>query len=488
MYPKINIASTPPKSINSVVIYLFLAEIRKGMGIPYYFASLLKAHKSAVQKCRLRRDCDVLAIDFNCLIHRYLDDANPVDSILGAIQRILDEIVNAKQIYIGSDGLAPYAKIVQQRYRRFRATVGPSVFDRNQISPGTPYMKELETAVRARFPSAVVAGTDQPGEGEHKLFAWMKALPAHQRRSIVVYGLDADLILLSLSQKDLSDPHNLFLLRESAEFKDLTPDRSGFCTLDVWKLASTLPIPFDAYIRLCILCFGNDFLPNLALFSLREEGHSRALHLYKRAGSPNLATDAGLRTFLTVAASEETRGLSDRITARRVPSEASIVTPDASHLEERVAVHLFDGNRNWEHISSSFWRTYTWTLQYFLTNRVPDWTWVYPYAEAPLVQTLLRYPIQTMLVPGETTPSFSISDQLACILPSSSLTTAGSTPRYADEYYTEEIDTRIPFMRRFRWESDPLISIPWHPSEKLTKTTRWVPPSVPGTAEVVLGS
>ncbi len=453
------------------------------MGIPYYFASLLKAHKSAIQKCRMRRDCDVLAIDFNCLIHRYLDEANPVASVVAAVRVILDEVVNAKHIYIGSDGLAPYAKIVQQRYRRFRAGPTDAVFDRNQISPGTPYMKDLETAIRAHVPNATVSGTDSPGEGEHKLFAWMKTLPASQRRSIVVYGLDADLILLSLSQKELSDPHNLFLLRESVEFKDLSPDRSGFCTLDVWKLAATLPVPFDAYIRLCLLCFGNDFLPNLSMFSLREDGHSRAMHLYKRAGYPNLATEAGLRTFLTLAASEETKVLSDRVQGRGVPYECSIVTSDASHLEERIAVHLMDGTRAWDHVSACFWRTYTWTLQYFLTNRVPDWTWVYPYAEAPLVQTLLRYPIQTMLVPGAPSPSFTITDQLACILPSKSLTTAGSTSVYADEYYTEEVDTRVPFMRRFRWESDPWMSIPWHPSEKLTKATRWVPTGV-GTGGV----
>lgn len=451
------------------------------MGIPYYFASLLKAHKNTIQTCRMRRDCDVFAVDFNCLIHRYLDEANPVQSVVTALQTILSEIVNPRQIYIASDGLAPYAKIVQQRYRRFRAQVTTSTFDRNQISPGTPYMKELEAALRAQIPRAIVSGTNEPGEGEHKVFGWLKTIPTIDRRSVVVYGLDADLILLSLSQKDLSTPHNFFLLRESAEFKDVAPDRSGFCTMDVWKLATVLPLPLDTYLRLGVLCFGNDFMPNLALFSLREQGHDRSIHVYKKAGSPNLATEVGLRAFLRAAAAEETSFLVDRCSKRGIPYESCLVTPDASHLEERMAVHLFDGNRNWEHIASCFWRTYTWTLQYFFTNRVSDWTWVYPYAEAPLVQTLLRYPIQTMLVPGASTPPFKIADQLRCILPSSSLTKAGGTPVYADEPYDEDVDTRIPWMRRFRWESDPLISVPWHPSEKLTKTTRWSPSTEVGT-------
>jgi 5'-3' exonuclease len=458
------------------------------MGIPYFFASLLKAHKSAIQRCRIRRDCDVLAVDFNCLIHRYLDEGRPIESVVEALATLLEEVVNPTRMYIAFDGLAPYAKIVQQRYRRFRQSTTSEVFDRNQISPGTPYMRDLAEAVRARFPSATVSGTEFPGEGEHKLFAWMKTLPADRRRSVVIYGLDADLILLSLSQKELSHPHNMVLLRESAEFKDLAPDRSGFCTMDVWKLASVLPIPLDAYLRLCVLCFGNDFMPNLALFSLREDGHGRAIHLYKRAGYPNLSTEAGIRTFLTTAIADESRFLVDRVAARGIPYESSIVTPDLTHVEERMSVHLFDGNRNWEHIASCFWRTYTWTLQYFMTNRVPDWEWVYPYAEAPLLQTLLRYPIQVMLVPGPTVPTYTIADQLQCILPSKSLGTANGTVAYPDEYYREEEDMRIPWMRRFTWESDPWMSIPWHPSVKSARISRWVPTAVPGISAGAPGS
>lgn len=452
------------------------------MGIPYFFASLLKAHKSAIQRCRIRRDCDVFAVDFNCLIHRYLDESRPIESVVEALAVIVDEIVNPSQMYIAFDGLAPYAKIVQQRYRRFRHSVSDATFDRNQISPGTPYMRDLEAALRARFPAAVLSGTEFPGEGEHKIFAWMKTLPPQQRRSAVIYGLDADLILLSLSQKELSHPHNMMLLRESAEFKELAPDRSGFCTMDVWKLANVLPIPLDAYLRICVLCFGNDFMPNLALFSLREDGHGRAMHLYKRAGYPNLATEAGLRKFLVTAAADESKFLVDRVAARDIPYESSIVTPDMTHVEERMSVHLFDGNRNWNHIASCFWRTYTWTLQYFMTNRVPDWEWVYPYAEAPLIQTLLRYPIEVMRVPGAAAPTYSVADQLQCILPSSSLTTARGVVAYPDEYYNEETDMRIPWMRRFTWESDPWMSVPWHPSVKSARTTPWVPIAVPGTA------
>ena len=92
------------------------------MGIPYYFASLLKSHKGIIQALKKGElfETDVFAIDFNCLIHRYLKDEDPINSILNALDHILQTVCKAKTIIIAVDGLVPYAKIVNQRYRRMR--------------------------------------------------------------------------------------------------------------------------------------------------------------------------------------------------------------------------------------------------------------------------------------------------------------------------------------------------------------------------------
>lgn len=444
------------------------------MGIPYYFASLVRSHKTVVQACRTKLEVDILAIDFNCLIHRYLDDRNPIESILAAIAKILNDICHVrKKVYIGADGLAPYAKIVNQRQRRFKQVVEESIFDRTQISPGTPYMTELMVAVKARFPDVHVSGTEDPGEGEHKLFNWLKNIPTQDRRSIVIYGLDADLILLSLMQKELSNPHSMWLLREAQEFKDMSPDRSGFCTMSIWKLSELLPLPLDQYIRLCTLCFGNDFMPNLAMFSLREDGHTRAIHLYKECGKPDITTEPGLMVFLRHCATKEVSILKDRVEKRGMPFEKSIVSGDNTQIEERVAVHLLDGCRSMEKVSQAFWKTYFWSVRYFVTNDPVDWSWVYPYPEAPLLSTLVRYPIYFYI---ETVPrTYSIQDQLQTILPTKSLAKTVYKSKYVDEYYNEETETRIPWMKRFAWETDPYISIPWSPSGKLTLTKRFLP-------------
>ena len=140
------------------------------MGIPFYFASLIRSHKGLTKIVKEKLNVNILGIDGNCLIHRYLKAQEPVKSVLDAIVHITTEICVANKVLIAMDGLVPYAKIVQQRYRRMRIKEDTEPFDRNQISPGTPYMKELEAGIRSRFPHFILSSTLEPGEGEHKLF------------------------------------------------------------------------------------------------------------------------------------------------------------------------------------------------------------------------------------------------------------------------------------------------------------------------------
>jgi 5'-3' exonuclease len=352
------------------------------------------------------------------------------------------------------DGLVPYAKIVQQRYRRFRIPEGNNpVFDRNQISPGTPYMKELDLAVRARFPQAIVSSTDLPGEGEHKLFAWLKTLPPAERANTVIYGLDADLILLSLAQEQLC---SLSLLRENQNFQSKA---EGYSTLNISDLARKLPMNPHQYVALCVLCFGNDFMPPIGMFSLREGGHDRALECYRQAGEPDLLTARGRQIFMQTGRTQEMKVYTDRMKGRDNPGEKAIFSADGQHFEARYNLHILDGTTNIAQVVQSFWKTFNWTLHYFFENECLDWNWVYPYPEAPLVQQLVRYeeiPIQWSASP----PNFTVTKQLQFILPHDSLRRAKKRVMFPDEMYNEQMDTRIPWMRRYAWECEPRISLP----------------------------
>lgn len=398
------------------------------MGIPFYVASLLRTHKHIERKCgNAPLEVDVLGIDFNCFLHKYLRPENPVGSIVVALHTLLTKTVHAKRVLIAFDGLVPVAKMVQQRYRRMRIAE-PGGFDKHQISPGTPFMRQLARTIRFLHPELEVSDTLEPGEGEHKIFTWARSIDPADRKSICIYGLDADLVLIAVAQRDLGD---LTILRETDE---------GFSTLSISALSKVLPLDPEVYVKMSLMCFGNDFLPNLAMFSLREDGYGRAIYYATRNDAP-----------------KDERKI---LMKRAKDTERRIVSPDGHALEARVGVHLMDGVLDWAPVCTAFWKTYEWVYQYFTTSVVPDWEWVYPYPEAPLLETLDAYDRPSEVTWDAPTPTLTVEDQLRFILPEASLRTAGLEPITPDELYDEATESRHPWMRRYTWECDPWVSLP----------------------------
>jgi len=152
-----------------------------------------------------------------------------------------------KLLYMAIDGVAPRAKMNQQRSRRFRSARdaaearsaalrrGEPVpegepFDSNCITPGTEFMarlsEHLQFFVRRQQShdpvwqrmTVILSGHEVPGEGEHKIMEhirWTRVQPdspPNQRHCL--YGLDADLIMLALVSHE---PH-FCLLREVVKF------------------------------------------------------------------------------------------------------------------------------------------------------------------------------------------------------------------------------------------------------------------------------
>ena len=432
------------------------------MGIPFYFASLAKQHKHIITVVKHVLEVDVFVIDFNCLIHRYLIDTNPYQSVIRALAHILEKVCRAKQVIIAMDGLVPYAKIVQQRYRRMR--IGEKgVFDRNQISPDTPYMRELESLLKQTFPNVIISGTQIPGEGEHKMIHELNKLKKNQRNTICIYGLDADLILISLQHSGLSKPNGMFLLRESAEFNDPSLKQSEFSVLSVWNLKKELPIEIDQYVALGIMCFGNDFMPSLGMFSLREDGYKRALEVFAEAKQPNLLTSEGRQTFLKVAAQKEMNVLKQRISLRKRPEEKAILGKSESMFSRKYGLSILDGVSNMKPVVEAYWKTFHWTLYYFRTGHPPNWFWTYPYSDAPLIVDILSFEESSELPKKDLT--FNVTQQLQFIMPVKSLRAAKRRVMFPDELHSE---TRNTWMKKHDWEMRPRISLPWNPEYSLT--------------------
>ena len=433
------------------------------MGIPFYFASLSKSHKGIIQAIK-QIDVDVFVIDFNCLIHRYLKDEDPITSVIEALEYINNTFCKSRLLIIAMDGLVPYGKIVQQRYRRMRIKE-EGIFDRNQISPDTPYMRDLEQVLKSRFPYAIINGTKLPGEGEHKMIIELQKLPENRRKSICIYGLDAELILIALQHHRLSQPNQMFLLRESSEFNDPKLKSAEFATLNIWNLFEQLPLDIEQYIALSILCFGNDFMPNLAMFSLREGGYERALDMYLKSGNPNLLTLEGRKTFFKYCSLHEMNVLVECIQRRKRPEEKALLGKDNSLFLKKYRLHILDGVKNIQPVVESYWKTFHWTQYYFKNSKPKNWSWSYPYSDAPLIQDIVQYNECNI---EEEPLNFTVTKQLQFIMPSKSLRKARRLVLFPDELHSE---TRNPWMKRHDWEMKPRISLPWNPKDKLTSVS-----------------
>ena len=218
------------------------------MGVPGFFAWLLRQYKNntiILQSLPDDVNVDVLYIDANCLFHPQcfkLLASYPEWNDVGLlhnkmIKRILNYITylkdytNPKEMFISVDGVAPMAKMNQQRLRRYRSIDDmiakeqrkikhgkhvPNRWSNTVITPGTEFMELLHNAlvnyigkekkIKMRYSSF-----HSKGEGEHKILADIRTrIDAEPDSVFTVYGLDADLIFLSLA----SQKKNMYLLRE----------------------------------------------------------------------------------------------------------------------------------------------------------------------------------------------------------------------------------------------------------------------------------
>jgi hypothetical protein len=249
-------------------------------GIPKLFRWLVDLYPPVVDSIeKADLNVDNFYLDMNGIIHPCthandgklvkLDEQQMFLRIFLYTDRLYKLIKPKKLLYLAVDGVAPRAKMNQQRSRRYRAgkereaiiadyveregknskMISKSSFDSNCITPGTDFMYRLGIAFRRWIDykmkhdpfwinngaeQIVFSGCDIPGEGEHKIMDRIRLDQARdptyrgQQLRHCMYGLDADLIMLSL----VSHEPNFVLLREkvlpaSASKKDaldLTPE------------------------------------------------------------------------------------------------------------------------------------------------------------------------------------------------------------------------------------------------------------------------
>ena len=366
--------------------------------------SLDKAEANAKEESRDPVQwCDHLYLDLNGIVHPccHPEDGQPLpkdeDEMLTRVEAHLDRLMELmrprKFVYFALDGVAPRAKMNQQRTRRYvgaqeraesqaveqemreemvregRAPpeAAAQKWDHNVITPGTEFMRKLATYLRgycarraAKHPrwskiSFALSDATVPGEGEHKIVNYVRALRQQQgydpKTRHCIVGEDADLIMLSLALHE----ENFCVLRKRMKWDapDLDQDVAaevggsgnpsmnwalgqdeqgipdaapygfhlvqidvlrGYLKASLGDTPLTKRVPpaqaadyhervIDDFVFLCFFC-GNDFLPHLPSFDIREGALDVIFELYRRRQNTQQLGDALLTNAGTIIPSK----------------------------------------------------------------------------------------------------------------------------------------------------------------------------------------
>jgi 5'-3' exoribonuclease 1 len=264
------------------------------MGIPSYFSYVLRNHFKIIRPLRQVK-CSLLLIDANSLIYDavYEQSTNLKETVYLKIIELRNK-VNAQSVFVAFDGVAPLAKMKQQKQRRYksflmRTLLKKTSWNTNAITPGTPFMNELDAylTIKMKEENIRYSGPNEVGEGEQKLFHYARQNPCP---NLFVYGLDADLIMLSLLH--LRHSPTIYLYRETRHFsymKGIKATEDYVFSVDemalqicqeMYQNTTEQTKAIDHYCFLCFLC-GNDFLPHFPSIQIRNEGIPYLLQIFQ---------------------------------------------------------------------------------------------------------------------------------------------------------------------------------------------------------------
>jgi 5'-3' exonuclease len=302
------------------------------MGIPSYYRQLVQSVPGLLEKLNQHnslRWCHHLWIDFNCIIYHCIHrpgmpsltecgskeayEERLIEEVIAYLDYIIDIARPKETVYIAVDGVVPAAKRRQQRMRRWitQTNGDEPAWNKNAITPGTEFMNTLSSkldiyiAKREFLHPKVhwrVSGPNEPGEGEHKIMKQLRLLPSIDYNVHFIYGLDADLILLTILHCAVYHPAESFFLYREDLGKDNqivynNPSAEGRAQESLIIFSIELLMKHIAERRAKVLdmkqtwiawmidyvfimsLLGNDFVPSYITASFKDDGHNIIMRL-----------------------------------------------------------------------------------------------------------------------------------------------------------------------------------------------------------------
>ena len=507
------------------------------MGIPSYYKKLVDTLPGLISKKCDEGAIQWLFMDFNCLIYHclYRSDTPPFpgptqqeewetqlcECVINYCLKVIKEVNPERGVYIAIDGVVPMAKMRQQRLRRFKSSWASNnteaTWDRNSITPGTAFMKKLrnhlETMIKkhGKKTTWTLSSSDEPGEGEHKIISqWRNG--SNYKGNFAVYGLDADLIILSILGRETEQLNNkVWLFREEVNAGKITYDENGEEVFEWFSINALRDWRgFDDVQQKAFIlnyCFamsvlGNDFLPSSLGLKIRDDGHSELLEIIQTltTNDTNLIDPetltisfSGLKTlFATLAVDEEIRiqkFINKKLMmGRNIEQDKELGENNwpLAHIEESTLIQAKVLVPSWKEIyMNNFFNGFTynknninrvckeylygiqWIWAYYTGNlEQVCFNWFYPFNLPPLWYWLRNYTVLPTFPDKVLVRATDIRpvEQLALVLPleSWSLIPRGPEkmlPQLAPQFFPSKFSFES-VGKRYFWECESMIPLP----------------------------
>jgi 5'-3' exonuclease len=466
------------------------------MGIPSYFVHIVKTYPTIIKEFVPNKiQIDNFYLDSNSIIYDAIKnnaykkgdtafESKVIQWICDKLLYYINLINPEKKVLIAFDGVAPLAKLDQQRNRRYNTwfvnnflekaeNEKKELWDTTAITPGSNFMKTLSNTIKLFFKDKlpkldiIISSSEHNGEGEHKIYKYIRKHSAyHNATATIIYGLDADLLMLSLIHLKITT--NLYLFRETPHFISSVNNRlKPHClyVLDIFELNEKLHIEMTNsnsnsnknitldYIFLCFL-LGNDFLPHFPALNIRTNGIQIILDVYNSKQISVIEPDETINwrelrkliehislTEVELCKIEATKrdNLEQRLgdLKNKQTEEALMNLPI---LDRAVEKYINIGENGWQkryykelfdieindlrkqEICLNYLEGLEWTFKYY-TEDCPDWKWRYKYKYPPLLEDLYKYipHFSTRFIDKNTNQPVSQELQLSYVLPVNSL-------------------------------------------------------------------
>ena len=444
------------------------------MGIPSYFSFIVKNHPTIIKKLfKGNMKINNFFLDSNSIIYdavRNIDFTSDLNEttyskiiarVIQKIEEYISIISPDNLVVISFDGSPPIAKLEQQRNRRYKSWYQNEVhknifkktsedpFNTAEITCGTKFMFELDSKIKNYFvkpdkynvKKIIVSGSNEIGEGESKIFDCIRNSSHVKKDSTnIIYGLDADLIMLSINNLPVNK--NIYLFRETPEFIqsiDSSLEPNEHYVLDIPLLAESITLDMNNDVELTeeqrhkkvydyiFICFflGNDFMPHFPSINIRTGGVHKMLNAYKATVGPDeILTDGNtiywknVRKMIQFLAELEETNFKNEMKKRDrdeklfIPEDTpenmykkfdiiptkeraieKYINPFKSGWEYRYYKSLFNIDINDDRrkqICLNYLEGLEWNMKYYTSGCV-DWRWCYKYNYPPLLVDLIKY-------------------------------------------------------------------------------------------------